>query len=133
MSCPPSAAPGWIRWRFRGAALYGIMVLPPLYLRPLPAAGPEWFYGFVGTALAFQLVYWTIGGDPVRYRPLMRLAVLAKLGFFVPCLSLFLSGRLGGTTMAAAGVDAVLAIGYAMAWRTTPQGLGSAESLGKIR
>lgn len=114
-------APGWVRWWFRGAAVYGVAVLTPLYFRGVPAASPEFYYGFIGTALAFQLVYWTIGGDPVRHRPLMPLAVLAKLAFFIPCLLLFLGDRLAVPTMAAAALDAVLAIGYALAWRATPR------------
>ena len=30
---------------------------------------PEFFYGFVGTCLAWQLAYLLIATDPVRYRP----------------------------------------------------------------
>ena len=47
-------------------ATYGLLVLLPLYVQRTPRLGPEWFYGVVGTALAFQLVYWAIGGDPGR-------------------------------------------------------------------
>ena len=52
---------------FRWAAIYGVIVLVPLYLTPLPKAGAEVFFGFVGLALVFQGVFWTIGSDPARY------------------------------------------------------------------
>ncbi len=50
---------------FRGAAIWGFIVLPPLYLVPLPERGAETFLGFVGCALVFQAVFWIVGGDPV--------------------------------------------------------------------
>ena len=72
---------------FAIAGIYGLIVLLPLYFaEPLLAARapvnhPEYFYGFIGAASVFQLVYLTIARDPVRFRPLMPLAVLAKLNF----------------------------------------------------
>ena len=103
---------------FRLAAVYGVVVLVPLFLTR-PPAHPEWLYGFAGTALAFQLAYRTIGGDPVRYRPLMPVAVLAKLGFGVPCAVLFAAGRIGAGTFGFGLVDLALAAGFLWAWRST--------------
>ena len=40
---------------FRWAAIYGAVVLTPLYLTPLPQLGAEVFLGFVGLALVFRL------------------------------------------------------------------------------
>ena len=48
---------------FRWAAIYGVIVLMPLYLTPLPKVGAEVFLGFVGLALVFQAVFWTIGSN----------------------------------------------------------------------
>ena len=117
---PLKPAPAWVRWWFRGAALYGVAALLLTALTP-PATGELFFYGFVGTALAFQLVFWTIGGDPVRHRPLMLAAVLEKLAFVAPAATLAAAGRIGGTTGAAAAIDLVLGIGFAIAWRETPR------------
>ena len=77
---------------FRWAAIYGVVVLTPLYLTPLPQQGAEVFLGFVGLALVFQAVFWIIGGDPVRYRALMLPAVAEKLVFGLPALVLFAQG-----------------------------------------
>jgi hypothetical protein len=109
---------------FRIAAVYGAIVLAPLYfIEPfLAAAGrpvthPEYLYGFVGAGLASQLFYWTIGGDPVRYRPLMPLAVVAKLAFVVPVAILFALGRIDPIVLAFASMDLLIATGFALAWR----------------
>ncbi|MEO5867731.1 MAG: hypothetical protein ABIS14_00095 [Sphingomonas sp.] len=111
---------------FTFAAIYGAIVLLPVYFSEpmLARAGraethPEFLYGFVGAALAFQLVYAVIGRDPERFRPLMPVAVIAKLTFFVPCAILFGQARLGAATFGFACGDLLLAILFAAAWRIT--------------
>ena len=106
---------------FRWAAIYGAVVLLPLYVTPLPARGAETFLGFVGLALVFQGVFWTIGGDPVKYRTLMPYAVLEKLVFGVPALSLYLQGYPVAPPVAVfAVIDLLLGLGFFLAWRKTP-------------
>lgn len=106
---------------FRWAAIYGVIVLVPLYLTPLPKAGAEVFFGFVGLALVFQGVFWTIGSDPARYRALMPYAVAEKLVFAVPCLSLWASGYPVNPPVAAfAAIDLMLGLGFFLAWQRTP-------------
>ena len=116
--------PKTARWLFRGAAIYGLIVLLPLYLleRQVAApaallAHPEYYYGFVGAAAAWQLVYWTIGGDPVRYHPLMGLAVVAKFSFWIPSLILWLNGRTPTSTFVVTNGDLILGIAFLVAWR----------------
>ena len=111
---------------FTVAALYGVVVLLPLYAaEPMmakagrPVTHPELLYGFVGTALAFQLVYGTIGRDPVRYRPLMPVAVIAKCSFGVPVAILFALARVDPVVLAFASVDLLIAVLFLFAWRTT--------------
>lgn len=106
---------------FRWAAIYGVIVLLPLYL--LPAWNLHWetFLGFVGLALVFQGVFWVIGGDPVKYRALMPLAVAEKLVFGVPCLVLALQGYpLEQPIAGFAVIDMLLGLGFFLAWRRTP-------------
>lgn len=106
---------------FRWAAIYGVIVLTPLYFTPLPPVGAEVFLGFVGLALVFQGVFWTIGGDPVKYRALMPLAVAEKAVFGVPALSLFAQGYPVPPQVAGfAGIDLLLGLGFFLAWRCTP-------------
>jgi hypothetical protein len=106
---------------FRWAAIYGVIVLTPMYLAPLPSALAEAFYGFVGLALVFQGLFWVIGGDPVKYRALMPLAVAEKLVFAVPALALFAQGYPMASPVAVfAGADLLLGLGFFLAWKRTP-------------
>jgi hypothetical protein len=112
-------------WLFRGAAIYGLILLLPMYFleataaSPDPAfAHPEYYYGFVGAAAAWQLVYWVIGGDPVRYRAFMPLGVVAKFGFWIPTALLWLNGRTPTSTFILTNGDLILGIAFFLAWRT---------------
>src|SRR5687768_8794387 len=89
------------------AGLYGILVLAPQYLAesgaglalPEPIRNPEHFYGFVGLALVWQLVFLLISRDVERYRPLMLVAVLEKLAFGMPVLILYARGRVNAVVL----------------------------------
>jgi len=107
------------RRMFRGAAIYGVIVLTPLYLLPPPPVGAENFYGFVGCALVFQCVFWILGGDPLKYRALMLPGVAEKLVFAVPALALFAMGKLLPLIAGFAVIDILLGIGFFVAWRRT--------------
>ena len=114
--------PRWVSWWFRGAAVYGALALLLAYLTPPPnPAAALSHYGFAGTALAFQLVFWIIGGNPSRYRPLMLAGVAEKLAFGVPAMVLAVPPevRLFG------GIDLLLGAGFLLAWRVTPATRGS--------
>ena len=117
--------PNAARWLFRGAAVYGLIILVPLYFLEQQVAAPAaaldqpiYYYGFVGAAAAWQLVYWTIGGDPLRYRAFMPLAAVAKVGFWMPSLILWLNGRAPTSTFAVTNGDLILGIAFILAWRT---------------
>jgi LPXTG-motif cell wall-anchored protein len=107
------------RRMFRWAALYGVVVLLPMYLAPLPQRGAEVLLGFIGLALVFQGVFWVIGSDPAKYRALMPLAVAEKLVFAVPALALFAQGRVEAPLAAFAGIDLLLGLGFWLARRRT--------------
>ena len=112
--------PVFPRRMFRWAAIYGVIVLTPLYLTPLPPAGGEVFLGFVGLALVFQALFWIIGGDPVKYRALMLPAVAEKLVFGLPALGLLVSRYPVAPPVAAfAAIDVLLGLGFWLAWRRT--------------
>ncbi len=109
------------RRMFRGSAIYGVIVLLPLYLTPLPRLDAETVLGFIGLALVFQAVFWVIGGDPVKYRALMLPAIAEKLVFGVPALALYALGRTPEIVALFAGIDLALAVGFAVALRRTPR------------
>lgn len=117
------------RLTFAVAAVYGIAVLlPGLFIEagatPLfpPLAQPEYYYGFYGSALVWQLLFIAIARDPARYRPLMLVAVLEKAAFFLPCLWLWQTHRLSVASgpFIGAMIDGLLMVAFAFAWWRTP-------------
>lgn len=103
---------------FRWAAIYGVIVLTPMYFAPLPELGGEVLLGFVGLALVFQGVFWMIGGDPLKYRALMPLAVAEKLVFGLPTLALYAQGYPIAPPVAVfAAIDLALGLGFLLAWQ----------------
>ena len=113
---------------FTIAGIYGLLVLTPfLFLERRVAEAtpgglnhPEYYYGFLGSALVMQLVYLATGRDPVRFRPLMPIAALAKAAFFATILILWLQERVPAPALEFASVDALLAFAFLHAWRVTP-------------
>ncbi len=110
------------RWVFLIAGIYGILVLVPgLFMEqgtaPPAVTHPEFYYGFFGSALVWQLVFLLIGSDPQRWRLLMPIAVLEKAAFFIPCLALYSAGRMEAGQMFLGGmIDGFLMVMFALAW-----------------
>ena len=77
--------PTFARRVFLVAGLYGIVALAPQYFvelgLPTLIERPEHFYGFIGVALAWQVIFLIVASDVMRYRPLMLAGVLEKLSF----------------------------------------------------
>lgn len=112
------------------AAIYGIAVLlPGIFLEarfsqaaPPGLTHPEFYYGFYGSALVWQLAFFLISRDPVRYRALMLVTVLEKASFLIACLALWSSGRMGPTgPFYGSLIDGVWMILFAIAWTRTPR------------
>jgi hypothetical protein len=106
------------RVTFLAAGTIGILVLIPLYFQlekmgvdnPPPVTHPEFYYGFVGVALAFQIVFIIISTDPWRYRPLMLAAIFEKFAFVIPTFYLYSQGSPLGSILIGALLDLVWAI-----------------------
>lgn len=113
---------------FRVAGIYGLVVLAPQFFMegrvardfPPPITHPEYFYGFIGTALVWQFVFLIIAKNPSRYRPVMWVAVLEKLAFGVPAIVLIAQGRLAATGLVFGIIDLCLAAAFLAAIRMTP-------------
>jgi len=57
---------------------------------------PEFYYGFAGVTLAWQVMFLVIASDPVRYRTAMLPAVLEKAGFAIAVPVLYAADRGAG-------------------------------------
>ncbi len=121
------------RWVFLLAGIYGIITLLPMYFLEgaiIRMTGsldhPEYFYGFVGLALVWQLLFLLISRDPARWRPLMPVAVLEKLSFGVPVLVLTVQGRVPGSVTGFGVIDLVWGALFLLALPATrPAGVSS--------
>src|SRR5258708_4887618 len=75
------------KWVFRLSGIYGIVVLLPFYFlenqigiqTPPAITHPEYFYGFLGIALAWQVAFLIISFNPLKYRLFMVPSMAEKL------------------------------------------------------
>jgi len=112
---------------FSIAFAWGILVLTPLYFMfdtigrqdPPAITHPGFYYGFVSTALAWQLVFLVIARDPVRLRPLMLLSVLEKFGYTGSLTVLYLQHRLHSSDLVFVVTDALLGVLFLIAFLKT--------------
>ena len=101
---------------YRIAAIYGVIVLLPLYFAPLPDPYRLNLIGFAGAALVFQGMFWIIARDPLRFLPLVRLSVFEKLCFGVPAIAFWLRGQGDGVTATFGAIDLILAVLFLTTW-----------------
>jgi hypothetical protein len=111
------------------AGIWGVLVVAPLYLMfdligrkdPPPITHPGFFYGFVGAALAWQLVFFIIATDPARYRPLMVPSVLEKFSYNFAVVILVVQGRMDASDLLFGGIDLLLGILFVISYLKTPK------------
>ena len=84
---------------------------------PLPTLSTD--YGFIGVAVAWQLVFFLIARDPIRYRPIMLAAIFEKASFGLPAIALYLTGRLHLEMLLAGLLDMSLGVLFIMAYART--------------
>ena len=116
------------KYLFTIAGIWGIVVITPLYFifdmigikNPPAVTHPLFYYGFAGVALAWQFVFLVIGSNPVRFRSLMLVSILEKLGYFIPALILYSQHRVNVADVYLSCADAALAVLFLIAWLKTP-------------
>ena len=112
---------------FRIAGLWGVLTLTPLYFMldrigseyPPAITHPDFYFGFVGVALAWQAAFLVIASDPIRFRPFMVAAILEKFIYVISVGALYAQGRLQGNQLALAGPDFALGILFVAAFVET--------------
>jgi hypothetical protein len=112
------------------AGIYGLIVVLPMYLledktgRDFPPVitHPEYYYGFIGVTVAWQILFITLSKDPIRYRLMMIPAILEKVSFGVAIIVLFWQERASIFILAAALVDLCLGVLFVMSYLKTSEG-----------
>lgn len=123
-----ASATRFARLAFLIAGIYGIIVIAPqFFMEKLiaqstgPISHPEYFYGFLTVTLPWQILFLVISRDPVRFRPVMWVAVLEKLGFPIAAYVLYATGRVPGAVVGFASMDLILAVLFVTSYvRTRP-------------
>lgn len=106
------------------AGAWGLITLTPLYFlldsigrsTPPPVNHPEFFYGFVGLALVWQVAFFLIGSNPARFRPMMIPAMLEKISYVVMMVLLCLRQQVTVVQVLSTVPDAFLAVFFAIAF-----------------
>jgi len=118
------------------AGIYGLLVLLPQYfleatmnrLAPPAITHPEFYYGFIGVAVAWQVMFLLIAYDPKRYRPVMLVSLIEKFSFAGAAVVLLLQWRLSWMMFGAAMLDAVWGCLFVAAYRAMGQWDSKAEN-----
>ncbi len=109
---------------FRFAGVYGLLLMTPMYFletrisagQPPAITHPEFYYGFVGICVAWQLAFLAIGNDPERFRPLMPAAIFEKFGYAAAAFILWTQGRVPATALPFAAADLALGLLFAASY-----------------
>ena len=112
---------------FIGAGIWWLLVVPALFflydtvgrMSPPAITHPEYYYGFAAITLAWQLAFLVMASDPLRYRPLMPVAILEKAGWVVTVTVLYAQGRVAANALPVGAADMVLGILFAIAFVKT--------------
>ena len=112
---------------FWAAGIWGVLVITPLFFifdligrnDPPPVTHPGFYYGFVTTALAWQIAFFIIARDPVRLRPFIIAAIIEKFGYGIAVFVLYLQQRIHPGDLVFAGVDALLGCLFVVAYQKT--------------
>jgi hypothetical protein len=109
------------------AGIWGAVVLTPLYFMfdvigqqdPPPITHPAFYYGFIGTALAWQIAFLIISTNPVRFRPLMVACIVEKFCYGATFAALYLQHRLHASDLIFGAVDTLLGVLFVVAFFKT--------------
>lgn len=109
------------KWIFLIAGIWGLLSTLPLVFaeKVMGVKQPEFYYGFVCLDICWQILYLFIASEPVRYRPIMIPAILAKGSGTVALTWLYLLGRVSSQWLAIGAVDGVFAILFLVAFWAT--------------
>ena len=106
------------KYVFYIAGIYGLVALVPQYFLetktgedfPPAITHAEYFYGFIGVALAFQIVFLIIARNPAKYRAIIIPSIVEKFSFAIATIVLFLQDRLAAMMLGAGLIDLALGI-----------------------
>ena len=117
------------KWIFLIAGVFGLLSTIPLAFaeKMMMVEQPEFYYGFVFLNICWQILYLFISSNPVRYRPMMIPAFLAKSSGTIALTWLYFLGRISNQWLAIGAVDGIFAVLFLVSFWTT-----RSESKGRV-
>jgi hypothetical protein len=123
------------------AGVWGVLIMLPQYFNegwigqhfPPAINHPEYYYGFTGVTLTWQLVFLIMAGDPERYRRLMIPAFLEKFLYVIATVILFVQHRTGTFVLSFAMLDLVFAVCFLLAYRKTAPAVEHTDARSVLR
>lgn len=117
------------KYVFYIAGIYGIVALVPQYFLesknsadyPPAITHAEYYYGFIGVALAFQIVFLVIGSDPQKYRAMILPSIVEKFSFAVALVVLYLQDRLAPSMLGLGFIDMTLGVLFIASYFLIPK------------
>lgn len=106
------------KYVFYVAGIYGLIALAPQYFLesknnadfPPAITHPEYYYGFIGVALAFQIAFLIIARDPLKYRQMIIPSVVEKFSFAIAVIVLYLQNRVAPLVLGLGFIDLTLGV-----------------------
>jgi hypothetical protein len=111
------------------AGIWGMIVITPLYFMfdlipkkdPPTITHPEFYYGFVACALAWQIAFICIARDPVRLRVMMIPSVVEKFTYCTAVITLVMQGTANQRDLVFAATDLTLGMLFVVAYVVTKE------------
>lgn len=110
------------------AGIWGVLVLTPLYFMfhligrqdPPAITHPAFYYGFVGTALTWQIAFFVIAANPVRFRPFIIPSIIEKYSYAIAGLVLYFQARMRASDLVFIAADFCFGGLFLIAFFVTP-------------
>jgi len=117
---------------FAAAGILGLLIVVPGFFTidmvgqqfPPAVTHPDFYYGFLCVTVAWQFAFLVIATDPVRFRPLMPVAMLEKFPYVIMLLVLYARGQLARPQLAAVFIDRTLGLLFVAAYVKTRRRAG---------
>lgn len=114
---------------FLFAGSYGVVVTAPMYFSesqfnidyPPAISHPEYFYGFIGVTLAWQILFVMISRNVRQYRMMMIPAIFEKFSYAAAGIALFAYGRVSSMIAAFGGIDLLFGVLFIIAFIKTKE------------
>ncbi|UCG28470.1 MAG: hypothetical protein JSV24_03670 [Bacteroidales bacterium] len=110
------------KWIFLTAGIFGLILTIPLVFaeKVISVQEPEFYYGFVFLNICLQIIYVIISTSPIRYRPIMIPAFLAKATGSAALTLLYFIGRISFQWIIIGAVDGIFAVLFLIGYYSTP-------------